>query len=108
MVYSWIRREIDVFILANEICSEWEFDKRSEIAESYSDSIQMTLMELESLSLEPPPRNVQESAVNVDNTNSNPKLRNPHVPFPEFDGKPEKYRGFIPYLTDVVSRWRRC
>ena len=81
--------EIDEFVLSNDHCSQ--------ASEGYSDNVQMALMELESLLVQLSSTNILHE--DVGKASTLPKLRLPQVPFPEFDGKPEMYRGFIDSMS---------
>ena len=96
--------QIEEYMISNELWSEGEHLRQAEISETYSDKVQMAVLELESLLNVPTPvTNVP--FVNNHNSNTLPKLKLPQIEFPTFDGRPEKFRRFIDSLECILDKF---
>lgn len=94
--------KIEAFMLEQELWSDAQYLKNTEICEGYTDRLSRVILSLDSklTTLRSMPAHNT-----VDRNSVAPKLRLPELTFPIFDGKPEKYRRFIDSLDSILSKF---
>ena len=95
--------DVEGYMMDKQLWSDGEYQRQCDVAESYLDKTQHSLLMLNSK----PNNLISLPAVHgIDNNSSLPKLKLPQVPFPVFDGKPENYRRFIDSLDSILNKFQ--
>ena len=93
---------VECYMLEKDLWSDGEYNRQFEVAETYVDKIQQKLLLLNSKLVIAPVVNTSQQ----DNIPAGlPKLKLPQIPFPTFDGKPEKFRRFIDSFDSILNKF---
>ena len=91
-------------MLANSLWSDGEFLRQTEVAEQYADSVNLSLVRLDSALAQPVAAHNPGFSI-PNRTDGLPKLKLPQIQFPKFSGKPEKYREFINSFESILNKF---